>query len=70
MDMELTATIFVEGSDKPITLQRKGVGLGATPFVQWPFEAVLGKVTRLQLWVRDINQTSVANIHVREITLK
>ena len=70
MDMALTANIFVEGSDKPITLQRKGIGLGATPFVPWAFDNLTGKVTRLQLLVRDLNQTSVANIHVREVTLK
>ena len=67
MDMELTANLYAQGNDAPTQFINTQKGLPPDPTVPWHFEKAVDNVTRIQIWVRDINQADRANIHVREL---
>ena len=69
MDMELTANIYTEGNATPTQYTNLQKGLPPDPTVIWLFGTPMNNVTRIQIWVRDVNQRDRANVHVREVRL-
>jgi hypothetical protein len=70
MNFQLTALVYADDSDVPITYSTTYANLPGEPQIEMPLDRGPARVSKIRLEIQDRDAGEMTHIHIRELKFK